>query len=398
MYYRLLSALKRRLVVELQDSFSRHPVYEKIVDNIQNKYVFEERPNYGIVVSGSSANRVQLSADNFIGMVHSYVMLAYLGKPAYMLEWVREDTQTIKAEGGMPTLPGIYYLECASAPTNVNEEGEFFVDRLLSVSDEPVLLFESGIERHAQLQNVPVKGMLRLWENKTYLLTEGRDYTVDYTSGEVRFLTRFYPNSTVEADYFYAGPTTGPHKFKWNSADFVTIPGVVLAFGKRARKGDKVAVRVYEERVDTAKAYGGKFEVSFELTVISQDPIQMEEIADFTVMSLLGEKKDLLEYEGIEILDISIGGETEEQYDETGDLFFYNASISVQLRADWEVHIPIPLTISKGSVTSAAADASVDSDRKTSERSNLVMVADGGLFMATAPILTGRNDSYERIA
>jgi hypothetical protein len=36
MYYYLLSSLKRRLILELQDSFSRHPVYEKVVPFIQN--------------------------------------------------------------------------------------------------------------------------------------------------------------------------------------------------------------------------------------------------------------------------------------------------------------------------------------------------------------------------
>lgn len=399
MYYRLVSALKRRLVVELQDAFARHPVYDKLVPNIQNKYVFEERPQFGIVVKGSSANKVQLSGDNFVGLVHSHVMLAYLNQPAYMLEWVREDVSAVTANGGaMPTAPGVYYFECLAAPTNVNEAGLFAVDPLLSVVDEPVFFFESGIESGAQLQQVPVRGTLRLWENRNHLLLEGKDYEVDYTTGEIQFLTRFYPAATVAGDYFYAAPSIGPVEFKWNSADFNTLPGVVLAFGKRAKLGDKLAVRVYEERVDTAKAYGGKFEVTFDLDVISQDPTQMEEIADFAVMSLWGEKKDRLEYEGIELLEVSMGGEAEEQYDETGDLFFYNASLSVQLRADWEAHIPMPLSIMRATTTSSAADASVDADRRTALGSNLKVLSNGTLYVATSPILAGRNDSYEKIA
>lgn len=398
MYYRLVSALKRRLVVELQDAFSNHPVYDKIVPNIQNRYVFEERPQFGIVVKGSSANKVQLSGDNFIGLIHSHVMLAYLDKPAHLLEWVREDIRAVNAAGGMPTAAGIYYLECLSVPTNLNETGLFAIDPLLSVIEEPVLFFESGIETQAQLQHTPVRGTLRLWENRNHLLQEGGDYSVDYTTGQIHFRTRFYPNSTVEGDYFYASDSIGPIEFKWNSADFTTLPGVVLAFGKRARVGDKLAVRVYADRVDTAKAYGGKFEVSFDLDVISQDPAQMEEIADFAVMSLWSQKKEVLEYEGIEVLEVSMGGEAEEQYDETGDLFFYNASLSVQLRADWEAHVPLPLTISKGSTSSAAAEAGVDFDRRTSMGSNLKMLSNGTLYIATAPILAGRNDSYERIA
>ena len=55
MYFYLISSLKRRLIEELKDSFARHPLYKKIVPFIQNKYAFDERPQYGIVVKGSSA-------------------------------------------------------------------------------------------------------------------------------------------------------------------------------------------------------------------------------------------------------------------------------------------------------------------------------------------------------
>jgi hypothetical protein len=89
MYYYLIGALKRRLILELQDSFSRHAIYQKITPFIQNKFAFSERPQFGIVVKGSSANKVQLSADNFIGTVQSHVMLAYVDQPAHPIEWHR---------------------------------------------------------------------------------------------------------------------------------------------------------------------------------------------------------------------------------------------------------------------------------------------------------------------
>lgn len=398
MYYRLVSALKRRLVLELQDSFSRHPVYSKITPFIQNKYSFSERPQYGIVVTGASSSKLQLAGDNFMGTVHSHVLLTYLENVSYMLEWVREDTAVVHNHGGMPTAPGVYYFECLSAPQNANEDGVFAVDPLLSVVDEEVYHFTSGVENTGQLQRVPAKGTLRLWENRNYPLKEGRDYTVDYATGELKFKTTFHPNSLVTADYLYPAPSIGPVRFKWNSADTRTLPGVVLAFGKRAKAGDKVAVRVYESREDVAKAYGGKYETSFDLTVIARDPVQMEEIADFTVMTLWGEKKNVLEFDGVEILDVSMGGEAEEQYDETGDLFFYNASLSVQIRADWEAHIPMPLAIYKATTTSKEAEGSITPDRRATEGNSLFAMAQGGLFVATSPVLVGRNDDYERIA
>ncbi len=325
-------------------------------------------------------------------------MLTYLKQPGYMLEWVREDSSVVKAADGMPAHPGVYYLECLEAPTNANEDGFFAMDPIYTVQDEPLMLFQSGVEHTGQLQGIPVKNTLRLWENRNYPLKEGVDYHVDYNTGEITFLVSFNKQTQVTADYFFEEKTISPVKFRWNSANSTLIPGVILAFGKRARKGDKVAVQVYSERVDTAKAYGGKFEVNFELDVISRDSIQMEEIADFAVMSLWGEKKNTLELDGIEILDVSMGGETEESYDETADLTYYNASLSVQMRADWEVHIPMPLTIYKVSTTTPEGENSVTPDRRTDAKSTLVALAQPGLFIATAPILAGLNDDYERIS
>ena len=385
MYYYLLSSMKRRLIVELQDSFSRHPIYAKIVPFIQDKYSFEERPHFGIVIKGASANKVVLAADNFVGTIHSRTMLSYVGPPSYPLEWVREDLAVVQQNGDvMPTVPGIYFLEVLEAPDTPQTPGSYIIDPLYTVTDEPVLRFVSGVERAAQLRHAPAPRTLRLWLNQRVLMQQGRDYVVD-GKGAITFQTAFPGGTTVTADYRYPGDSIGPQAFYWNTSDALTLPGVVLAFGKRARKGDKVAVSVYQDRVQAAMAYGGKYELSFDVDVIATDPTQMEEIADFAVMTLTAEKKPVLEFEGIELLDISIGGTAEESYDETGDLFFYTASLGIQFRADWEVHIPLPLTFSK----------------VTGERQDGTQGIEGalhlGLTSATAPVLPSRNHSYERI-
>ena len=386
MYYYLTSAIKRRAILELRDSFSRHPLYSKIVPFIQNKFAFDERPQMGIVVKGSSANKVSLSSDNFIGNVQSYVMLAYVGVPAYPIEWVREDLNVVRANNDrMPTPPGIYYLEVLTAPENAQTPGTFVIDPLLTVTSEPVLQFLSGIEREAQLQNLPTKGTVRLWLNRRILLQEGVDYHLNYQTGAITFLSRFSRDDLVAADYRYPAPSMGPFEFQWNTADFTTLPGVVMAFGKRARAGDKVAIRIGFDREDVALAYGGKFEVSLDLDVLSQDATTTEELADLSVMYLWGEKKPIMEFEGIEIVDISIGGEAEETYDETGDLNFYTASLSLQFRADWEIHVPMPLTISK--VTAEKKDGS----------DGLTYAGPNNLFFATFPTIVGRNNDFERI-
>lgn len=384
MFYYLTSSLKRRLILELQDSFSFHPIYRKITKFIQNRFAFDERPQFGIVVKGSSANKVQFSPDNFVGTIQSHVMLAYVGQPSYPIEWVREDLELVKTQG-MPTLPGVYFLQILKAPTNNEEAGYFSIDPMLTVTDESVLRFQSGIEREAQLQQVPIQKTLRLYVNNRFPLTEGTDYTVDYTTGAIALISRFNPNDRLSADYRYAAPEIGPLEFYWNTADFKTLPGIVMAFGKRAEAGQKVAVVVYQSRVDTAQAFGGKFEANFDLDVIARDTTQMGEIADLAVMYLWGQKKEILEREGIEIVDISIGGESEEPADETGDEYFYMASLSIQLRADWEIHVPLPLTISRASLTKASGEPGLQ-------------VVQNELFYLTHPIVVGRNNDYERIS
>lgn len=349
MYYNLVGTLKRRLILELKDCFSRHPLYSKIAPYIQGRFSFEERPQYGIVVKGSGANKVVLSSDNYVGTLQSHVMLTYVGQPSHPLEWVREDLRCVQAHG-MLTPPGVYYLEILEAPKNSSQVGYFVIDPLITVSDERLLVYSettvSALGVEAQLQNLPLVGTLRVYENLKYMLKEGVDYTIDYSTGSLKISSDF-SRSNITADYRYSIPSRGPFEFKWNTADTKTLPGIVLAFGKRAVKGNKVAVVVYQDRVDVAQVHGGKNEVSFDLDIIASDPNQMEEIADLTYMYLWSEKKAALEFEGIETLEVSIGGESETVADETAETFFYQTPVTLQWRADWEAHTPMPLTISK---------------------------------------------------
>lgn len=378
MYFYLTGSLKRRLIDELKDSFSQHPVYNKVVPFIQAKYSFEERPQYGIIVTNASANKVSLSSDNFMGMIDSHVMLCYFGTPAYPIEWVREDQAALKANNDVfPLSPGFYAIEILEAPENATDPGYYVIDPLLTATQEPLLRFQTGIETEAQLQRIPVQGTVRMYENGRYQLQEGTDYQVNYSNGQVTFLTTSNPGARVTADYRYVVPSIGPVPFYWNTSDFKTLPGVVLAFGKRARKGDKVAVVVTQDRVETARAYGGKWELTFEMNCVAQDPTQREEIADLAAMYLWADKKPFLETEGIEVVEISLGGESEEPMDETGDIYMYTASMSVQLRADWEQHVPMPFTISNIDPT------------LTTTTNNLVF--------ATLPMFAGRNSDFERI-
>jgi hypothetical protein len=264
------------------------------------------------------------------------------------------------------------------------ELGYFAIDPLLTVTDEAVLQFQSGIEHEAQLQHLPSTGTLRLWENRRFQLEEGTDFTIDYATGAITLLTRFSPNSILTADYRFAVESVGPVPFQWNTLNADILPGVVLAFGKRSAAGQRVAVVVYPDRVKTAEAYGGKFEVSFDMDVISRDPEQLEEIADLVIMYLWGEKRAILSSEGIEITEVSMGGESEDVADETSDLNYYQASMSTQMMGDWEIHIPLPLTISRVTPMNASGESNIQP-------------INSDVFVATQPIIVDRSNDFERL-
>lgn len=401
MYYYIVNSLKRRVVAELQNSFSQHPVYNKVVPYIQSKYSFKERPQYGIVIKGSSANKVALSGDNFMGLIDSHVGLCFYGTPCYPIEWVREDLAAVNAnQGKFPILAGVYYIEIMTVPRNASEFGTFMIDPLLTQTQEPVLKFTSGIETEGQLQNAPVPGTLRLYENGHYELTEGKEYEVNYATGAITFTTTFQPGARVTANYRYPVLSMGPFNFAWNTPNLTALPGVVMAFGKRAREGDKVAIVVTGDRATTARAYGGKWEVSFDIDVLAQDPIQMEEMADLFLMYWWADKKPFLENEGIETVDISMGGESEEPMDETGDIYMYTASMSLQLRADWELHIPVPFTISGAFQTLPGTGSGTTGTLGPLPQPTEQMPLGGtasNLIYATLPIFAGRNNDFERI-
>ena len=112
MFYFLTAAAINRLIKEIRDYWATHPKYQDLVDNIQGKYSFEQRPQYGIVVKTGTANKVQLSADNFMGTVQSHVALAKIpGYQGNSCEWVREDALAIQANNGkFPSPAGVYYI------------------------------------------------------------------------------------------------------------------------------------------------------------------------------------------------------------------------------------------------------------------------------------------------
>jgi hypothetical protein len=170
MYHYLTNPLRRRIQEVLRFSFGSNPRHRDVVDHIRLKYEFRERPQKGIVLQGSSGSPVVLSANNFVGTMFSYVMMAKVDDFAgTALEWVKEDSSV--EHTGFPSEAGIYYIQIEelNAPNSLPTY-QFYVDPLLTVRDELVLV-STGVENQAVLLNAPaVDGTIHLYADGYELL------------------------------------------------------------------------------------------------------------------------------------------------------------------------------------------------------------------------------------
>ena len=398
MYYQLTDAMNRRFAQELRRYWQHHPRYRDIVDNIQGKYSFEERPSYGIIIKTGSGTRVDLSADNYVGIVMSHVYQAkYKNYPGVAVEWVREDAVAIQNNNGrFPSNPGVYFIE-------LTEDEEFFVDPLLDVYREQVTKVTDTTYR---VQHAFLDGTLRLFEMPAgFQLREPQNYTAERDAqgkptGDILLTKPLTGDRWLVADYRWPDASTGPHKLYPMRANNAVIPGVVLAFGRRNEKGDRLAIVVQDIRRQSAMEYGGKWELTLDFDIMARDPHAQREIADQTVIYLWGILRSQLAHEGIEIMDVSLGGESEEVYDETGDDYFYNSSFSVTVQTEWAIHVPLNVFLRQAApltVQQAEALAGKDDDELAGESGNIKALESLGLEFVQDPFFTGRSPTYEVI-
>lgn len=408
MYSVLSEGLKYRLLKELREFWAKDPKYrDSLVPNIQGKYSFEERPQQAIILKSASGSPVIFSADHFQGTVLSYCHLVKVyNKPGTSLEWVREDSRAIrKNQGEFPSLPGLYYLEVRTEDVDyMGEVGPhlvFYVDPLLDVVDERASRIDPRTYELTQGGYHP--GSLRLYEMPGNTpLYEGVQFSADPTTGQIQLTEPLPPKTYLSVDYSYAGVSTGPFLVPENGSDNNAIPGVVLAFGRRAQEGDVMVVVVSEKREEAAREYGGRWDMSMDFDIVARDVHAQGEIADRTVMYLWTELRDRLSYEGIEITQVSPGGESEEPYDENGDDYFYNATISLSLSTDWAIYIPLSRTVRRIIPNSLSVDKVVSglSDEQLLEMrspTSIRLTDNLGLVAVSDPWFRDRSKSFEVI-
>jgi len=249
-------------------------------------------------------------------------------------------------------VPGVYQVEITGGDPVLNR-WEFMVDPLLEKED---ILVEkaSGTETSFQTTHRPIyRGSLKLREND-YLMVEllednsnagVADYILDYETGIITLIKDPYPilkNATIRANYRVKGLTTGPFLIpNSNFAHNQAIPGVVLAFGRGISLGDKHYVVIHKDREIAALEYSGKWETSVSLDVYAKDSHKVEEVIDITTSYLNTFRKEQLDAEGIYLVDVSFGGESEEVFDEaTGDLY-YMGSVEYSFLTEWIMHKPV---------------------------------------------------------
>lgn len=408
MFANLTEGIKRRMIQELRAFWSRDPQYkDTLTPNIQGRYSFGERPQQAIILKSVSANPIQLSADHFQGTVISYCHLTKIhGKNGTSVEWVREDGTAIRANGGtFPSPPGVYYIEVTAETINVRGVPEdrlvFYVDPLLEVIDERATYLGPRLYEVAAGGFHP--GSLRVYEmpgNIPYY--EGVNFTADPSMGQITLSSPMARGTYLSVDYRYAGTSVGPFPVPQNSANVEAIPGVVLAFGRRAYAGDIMAVVVSDRREESAKEYGGRWSMSLDFDIMARDVYAQAEITDRTLMYLYTEARERLSTEGIEIEEVSMGGEAEEVYDENGDDYFYTASISMTVMTDWVLHVPmgVPLIrVEPNTVEQAEMVAGLTDDQLADMGSpNGLRLTDNlGLVEIRDPWFRGRTRTYEVI-
>ena len=398
----LTAATKRRVIELLRSILTTHPRYENDAKNVQNKFSFQERPQRGIIVTNASASRVVLSAQNYIGRLNSFLMQFPVGtSPGTSLEWVRENQSLLeqfsRERNVFPSPPGVYILKITKLPDVARSiPGEFILDPILTVTNEPLIIFNSAVDTigHLSRENL-YPGSVRLWLDGRRPLLDGVDYEVNDTSGEVTFLKTTPIGEVVFADYRYVTDTQGPFYFKEEVFNTTALPGAVLAFGDRPRDCDQIAIVVTEDRTSVAELFGGKFEVNFDLTVFARDAEDREKMSDYVVVKVL-EAQDSLGFEGLELLDISPTGESEEIYNAEIDDYYYDGSVSITFRVDWETQVPLPIQVFRFEGTSKEEEQSKGYLDGTYTLNQIIATADP-TQLAGISLILGHDIGYSRV-
>lgn len=340
MFHHLTLAVRDRMIKELQEYWQDHPRYTTLAKNIQGKYAFDERPQFGMIVKTGGASNVVLSPDNFIATVKGSVVLAsVVGKKSVSIEWVRESTFKTPKKG-------IYHLKFAKA---LSEDPYKFVitQDVYQQQREDLLVFTNPTT--IELLEEPVENSFKLIENPSGRLLEPTEYTRNGTT--VSLVEEVPRGLSLRAQYTYKEPDAPDPYVVWPDQVYRDlIPGCLVAIGRWIEDGDEQIIVVEESNQATYHEYGGRWDISVDIDLVTRDVHSQADIADRTVVWLWSTLRPKLSSLGLDISDVSLGGEGEEVYDDNADDYFYTASMSLSIQADWFVHFPLVLPLMRSNL------------------------------------------------
>lgn len=335
MFHHLTLAVRDRMIKELQEYWQDHPRYETLAQNIQGKYAFDERPQFGMIVKTGGASNTVLSPDNFIATVKGYVVLAsVLGKKSVSVEWVREDTFYKPNKG-------VYHLKFSKSVDVDPYKYDLNID-VYQYQKEDTLIFTN--DTTIELLEEPVNNSFRLIENPSGRLLEPSEFT---RNGTTVTLTEAVPRGlSLRSQYTYKEPDViGPIVIYPDQVYREIIQGCLIAVGRWVEDGDEQIIVIEEDRQATYHEYGGRWDISVDIDLVTRDVHSQADIADRTVVWLWSTLRPKLSVMGLEVSDVSLGGEGEEVYDDNADDYFYTASMSLSIQADWFIHFPLVLPL-----------------------------------------------------
>lgn len=235
--------------------------------------------------------------------------------------------------------PGIYTIE-------FTEDTEFVIHPIYIIENELLIELTTGTETESTLAHPPLdsgsEDIVLCYKNGVRIdsLVRDVDYSIDYNSGVITYLNPLLKNYSIYADYHFSRADFGPYTFNEYQENHTALPGIIISIGRRAKKGDQQIVLVSQFREQQAKIYGGHWEMNMDVSVIAKDPLQMAQMSDQIVNYLWGERKNVMEFEGITLNRVEPTGETEEVHIETTGDVYHESSVSINLQTEWQNFVP----------------------------------------------------------
>ena len=177
-------------------------------------------------------------------------------------------------------------------------------------------------------------------------LDYGVHYSLDHGTGVLTvLLPEQVPRRRLLVSYRREGPQVDGVAWSPGTSTTKLIPGALVAFGDHYEVGATAVVGLTEERLDVADVYGGRWDVSVNLTAYARSPQERQSLVDWLATCLQAVVKPRLDRDGLAFSGLSLGGKGRFTYVEGSNDEYYTQGISFTVQTDWEVHLPYPVRV-----------------------------------------------------